>query len=82
MSRDQLTEYLLSHLRLFHELKMKTGTLNATPAELEEFIASERVRFGTMTTQQLQHIYWRNYVHEDFFDGLSNASVPESCPVA
>lgn len=76
MNHDDLLKYLLDHLRLFHELKMRTGQLKATSAELDAFIASETVRLGAKTTEELQHIYWRNYVHEDFYDSLS--TVPAS----
>lgn len=78
MNREQLIEYLVSHLRLFHELQMKTGRLKATTQELDEFLSSERSRFEQMETSKLQHIYWRNYVYEDFFDNLATVPVQAS----
>ena len=78
MNREQLIEYLVSHLRLFHELQMKCGRLRATTAELDEFLSSERNRFEQMETSKLQHIYWRNYVYEDFFDNLATVRVSET----
>lgn len=82
MNRAQLIDYLVEHLKLFHELKMRTGQLQATSEELGEFLVSERTRFEAMTTDKLRHIYWRNYVYEDFFDALANVPAPESCQTA